>query len=84
MACPTCDSTMQAIGCRVTDKNFFWCPRCNTIRTCEGEEAIAPALVNFCRSFEKTIGGVCAEHAHQFNAAGIRDAINVPANRPSH
>ena len=84
MACPTCDGTMQALGCRVTDRNFFWCPRCGTMKTCQEDTPVVPALVNFCRGYEKTLVGECAEHDYQFNAHGIRDAINVPANRPKH
>lgn len=83
--CPTCSHTLQALF-GIGGRMCFWCPRCGTLRITSGDHTDdeAPKLVARCRKFEATIGGVCAEHAHQWHALGIREAINVSANRPPH
>lgn len=80
MACPTCDGTMQATGCKVTDRPFFWCPRCGTFKSCDGEVAV-PALIAWCRSFQLFIDGHDARLAHEWRVAGINEAINTPERR---
>ena len=40
MSCPSCDHTMHAMGCRTTDRPFYWCPRCGTTKTCDGEVGV--------------------------------------------
>jgi hypothetical protein len=50
MSCPTCDHTMHAMGCKVTDSTLYWCPRCGTIKPCDGE-FVAPVLPERCRKF---------------------------------
>lgn len=82
MSCPTCDHTMQRLAGHV-----FWCPRCGTLKTAPGEreEIEAPELVKRCRAFY-----VQGEHAPGFLESwqriwvglGIREAINVPDERP--
>lgn len=47
MSCPTCDHTMHALGCKVTEKNFFYCPRCGTILPCQEAEPIVPGLIEW-------------------------------------
>lgn len=80
MSCPTCDHTMTGFGCKVTDKTFFWCPRCGTIKPCE-DAATAPALVERCREFCETLKGECAMHAHAWKQVGIAEAIDPPRSR---
>lgn len=85
MSCPTCDHTMTAIGCRVSDRDFFWCPRCGTIKTCEAEEAVVPDLVRRCRKFIDTAGTAFAlipSLHEQWQWVGIKESINIPENRP--
>lgn len=81
MACETCGHTM---GYKVTDRPFFWCPRCGTIKPCEGSEAARPLLVDRCRNFEReeVRGHVGIEML--WNRYGIRESINVEANREAH
>ena len=52
--------TMTALGCRVTDKPFFVCPRCGTTKTCNGDTPmepviVVPELVRRCRQFENIL-----------------------------
>lgn len=86
MSCPTCSHTMTPMGCKVTDKTFYWCPRCGTIKPCEEQEAVTPALVERCREFEKTttrVGSVDEDQlSYQWNHLGIAESINPPENRP--
>ena len=80
MACPTCSGTMHSLGCRTTDRPFFWCPRCGTIKPCDTEHSV-PALVDRCRTFEdKYVGrGKLFNYWHQL---GIRESIRWPEDRP--
>lgn len=40
MNCPFCAcDDMAILGCKITDSPFYWCPRCGTIKTCEGDTA---------------------------------------------
>lgn len=80
MSCPTCDHTLHEMGCRTTGMPFFWCPRCGTMKTCDGV-IVKPSIVDSCREFESTIVGVCAEHSYQWKAFGIAESINLPKNR---
>ena len=52
MACPTCSATMHAMGCKISDRDFFWCPRCGTIKSCDADVGV-PMLVERCREFGK-------------------------------
>ena len=45
MPCPTCDHTMQSLGAPPGRLQWFWCPRCGTIR--EGHSEQNPASVPF-------------------------------------
>lgn len=69
---------MHAIGCHETGLPFFWCPRCGTIRLCDGD-VHAPALVQRCRQFGKTLEGECAVHADQWERLGVQESIG-PVN----
>lgn len=83
--CPTCNHTMQAIGCRVTDKNFYWCPRCGTIKPCEEMEAIAPDLIARCRKFTASFppgNPPSVSYSAEWKRLGIDEAINTTENRP--
>ncbi len=77
MSCPTCSHTMHAMGCKVTDKNFYWCPRCGTMLVCEGGEAVAPALVHRCREFENTAS---IRITGLWTRLGIAEAIRVDSS----
>jgi hypothetical protein len=81
MPCPTCDATMTPMGCKVTDRTFFWCPRCGTMKTCEDGPAVMPDLVHRCREFESVRLVVAAGDFRSWYRLGIAEAINVPANR---
>lgn len=82
MACPTCSHTMHALGCRVTDRTFFWCPRCGTTRTCDGTDAV-PDLVRRCREFEGQLSSPLTTHEHDWHRLGIGEAINPTGDRPT-
>lgn len=88
MSCPTCDHTMTALGCRTSDSPFYICPRCGTAKTCDGIVCV-PALVDFCRRFPAELWGKSTLHginpidvAAEWDKLGIRDAINLPGERP--
>ena len=36
MACPTCKHTMQNLGIDGAARRVFWCPRCGTLKTDDG------------------------------------------------
>lgn len=83
MSCPTCSATMTAFGCRVTDRNFFVCPRCGTVKTCDGG-VTAPDLVRRCREFEQQylLAGDVSDITALLRRLGIAEAINTPDARP--
>ena len=81
--CPTCSHTMTAFGCKVTDRNFYVCPRCGTIKTCDGLNAptiIVPVLIERCREFEKFLP-INQSLKATWRKLGIAESINVPENR---
>lgn len=85
MSCPTCSHTMTPLGCKVTDKTFYWCPRCGTIKPCQEAEATAPALVGRCREFEGEFDkeNIAQFYRNTWNRLGIAESINAPDDRPS-
>jgi len=54
MSCPTCDHTMQGLlPAQASEfRQFFWCPRCGTLKTSDGEreEIESPLLVELAES----------------------------------
>ena len=86
MACPTCDKTMHAMGCKVSGDSFYWCPICGTVLACDGAPPAVPALVDRCRLFRQT-----TVHDLEFagnrkldrlwHTLGISESINTPENR---
>ncbi len=81
MSCPTCDKTMHAMGCRVTDRNFYWCPTCGTTKTCDGDIAV-PDLVRRCRVYSKALGNATGKNlAISWQALGIAESIRTPEER---
>jgi hypothetical protein len=92
VACPTCSHTFTPMGCcTVTGRPFHWCPRCGSVRDCDGN-VTAPALVDFSRGFARrmledpicgSMTSTCrAEFLRRWDGSGVRDSINVPADRP--
>lgn len=90
MPCKVCDHTLHAMGCKVTDSTFFWCPRCGSIKPCDNELA-TPALVERCRKlYREFMEHIEAEKdarvAEIFKSLwqwlGIEESINVPEDRP--
>jgi len=72
---------MTPLGCKVTDKTFFWCPRCGTIKPCEDAEATAPTLVTRCRKFEAMYLRGSDEMSLEWNTLGIAESIHLPEER---
>jgi hypothetical protein len=87
MACPTCGKTMHALGCKVSNDTFYWCPCCGTTKTCTDDVAV-PALVSRCGEFEKALYGQKSSSTSAFdlrqdwNRAGVRESIRPPEERP--
>jgi hypothetical protein len=80
---------MHQLGCHETGRPFFWCPRCGTTKTCEGDIA-APALVEWCRKYEsRAVGPIDANpksnepHQNAWKGSGISEAIHKPEDRPT-
>lgn len=46
MSCPTCDHTMQGVG-----ENWFWCPRCGTLKERQGVIVDVPSGVGQARNW---------------------------------
>lgn len=36
MECVLCGNSMFELGCKVTDRPFWWCSRCGSMKTCDG------------------------------------------------
>jgi endogenous inhibitor of DNA gyrase (YacG/DUF329 family) len=81
MSCPTCGETMTALGCKVTNDTFYWCPRCGSILPCSESHAVAPALVERCRQLEAK--GLQYMNLRDWHKLGIAESINLPAARPA-
>ena len=87
MSCPTCDHTMQRLGCQLDEcRGTFWCPRCGTLLVKSGiistaeDETAAPDLVRRCKEFEARIDpGEQAGIA--WKRIGISESINLPGSR---
>ena len=90
MSCPTCDHTMTALGCRVTDKPFFVCPRCGTTKTCNGDTInepviVVPDLVRRCRAFERELVASNLDFGvREWIRHSLSESINLPADRPTN
>jgi hypothetical protein len=88
MSCPTCDHTMQQINTAGSASQWYWCPRCGTIKerlwAAEApfyvDEFEAPKLVGRCREFATTQVG-CGGNAAVWNRLGIAESIDLPGDR---
>ena len=85
MACPTCDHTMQFLGC---GERIYWCPRCGTImeQGSHFDNATVPKLVTRCREFEEALvnpatGTVGANLRLLWHTSGIDESIYTPGWR---
>ncbi len=88
MACPTCDHTMQRLGCQLSCRGTFWCPRCGTLLVKRDsplvdETVAAPALVERCREFENLLNRETWEGDGDppWVKLGINEAIHKPEDR---
>lgn len=79
MACPTCDHTMESIGC--CDGGTVWhCPRCGTVK--HHNQSYVPKLVERCRRFERQeMVGCVSREVDKWKGLGIAEAINPPGER---
>lgn len=79
MDCPTCDrSTMHVFGCKVTNDNFYWCPRCGTIKPCSEERAVAPVFIKELTEDEPLRLRLAAQMACGLLANGQMDYFDQP------
>lgn len=76
MSCPSCDATMHNFGCLVSGRPAFWCPRCGTLKTCEGHVA-APDLPRRCRTFGLLLGRSPVLLA-EWTRLGVAEAVAAP------
>lgn len=75
MACPTCDHTMH----RLCDE-WFWCPRCGTIRKPGNKYGDKPRLVGRVRDMLSRIGIFKVTEIAM--TTGVLESIMLPEERP--
>lgn len=35
MNCHKCNTEMSVLGCKITEQNLYWCPRCGCLKPCD-------------------------------------------------
>lgn len=81
MACPTCDHTMENVGCMhdpYHDVPLFWCPRCGTLKAniVNGENEV-PKLVGRVIEFGSTLTDQDGRVIANFERCGIRESVTL-------